>query len=172
MSLEDDEYTSLAILMEDPIWPDNLFALIEEDPEFALRPIVSLWEELEKKASFYKDAEMRFRRAIDKRAFPTGGKLGVNYFELSDGRRVKATHKENVKVDEAMFPTINQELAAIGAALNPFLKAKYELNAKTYSMLVDHEKDLEVKPIGDILRKMITTTPSAPTVEVVAKKGA
>jgi hypothetical protein len=154
----DAKSVELARLLEDKI--DQTTGEIKP---FDLMAALMEWENLGRHAKFYVEQEMIFRRAIFKRVFPEP-KLGVNSYSLGAGYILKGKHGITYKIDEALFPIIRQKLAAQNVSLDPFIKAKYELVVAAYKA-VEGDEDKN-KTIGPVLREMITTKDSAPTLEI------
>lgn len=128
---------------------------------------LAIWDEMDKEASFYKEKEMEYRKALFMAAFPTP-KKGTNTFELGGGWKLKGVHKESVKVLPEQFPLVRVALGALNYSLDDYLKVEYKLDTTAYAAIVaDEEKNALV---GKILRQMIVTGPAAPTLELVRPK--
>lgn len=135
--------------------------------EFDMSAALALWYQLEERAAFFKDWEMQFRKECFKRAFPAP-KSGVNTFALGDGYVLKGVPKVNIRIDKELFPTVRAELAAQNFALDDFLKIKYELNEANYKAACENPDTKDT--VAPIVRKMITTSEGAPTLEIALPK--
>jgi hypothetical protein len=130
---------------------------------FDMVPALVAWAGLQKWAAFFKEAEMRVRKAVFVQCFPAP-KLGVNSFPLNQGYVLKATHKINYALDEALIPLVRAELASQNIPLDPFLKVSYKLVESAYKEITADEQKNQT--IGPVLRKMITATDAAPAMEI------
>lgn len=145
--------------------------MIEDEDNKDISQGLNIWAELKDGLAFYKDWEMTFRKALDKKCFPNP-KMGTNMTPLKNGYMLTSQHKLSYKLDEAMFPWVREQLAAQNLSLDDYLKVKYELDIKAYGAVVQVESKTEAKPVGQVLREMITTTPAAPTLAIVTPKDA
>ncbi len=137
------------------------------ESDFDLQTALMLWEKLAKQSEHYKEWEMVFRKAIFNKTWPSW-KEGVNNFPLNAGYVLKGTGKINYNIDKQMIPQVGASLAAMNVALDPFLRVSYALAEGPYKKIVaDAEQN---QTIGVALRQMITTSPGAPTLEIVKPK--
>lgn len=121
--------------------------------------IAELQELLKKLAKTVNESEREMRDGICEslRVF-YGENLveGMNTYKLSNGRKLKFTHKLDRKIDESRIQLARADY--VGDDFDDLLRVKYELEKKAYDKL-DAEQKLAVS-------KMIETKPAAPTLVV------
>lgn len=128
--------------------------------------VMLTWQTLETDLAFAKKWEMEFRKKIFAHYFPSP-KSGVNNMPLPANYVLKGTPTENVKINQELMPIIKAEVEGLGYNLDTFLRWKPELGPG-YSDLRKAESESNTpNPVGTAIRKMITTTPGAPKLEIV-----
>lgn len=137
------------------------------NPEFDLQAGLILWNKLREDWAWVKDAEMMARKAIFHKTWPQW-RVGVNNYPLNNGFVLKGTGKINYSLDKAMFPEVSNGLKSMGLSIDPFLAVSYDLAVGPYNAVL---KDPQQNPtVGTILRKMITSSEGAPTLEITKSK--
>lgn len=108
--------------------------------------------------------EMAMRKAIAesvKTALGEKLKEGVNRFPMADGRKLKFTYNLDRKIDEAQIAVAREEYSKVNDApvtFDELLRVKYELAKTEWNKLGAGGKAA--------LSAMITTKPSAPTMDI------
>jgi hypothetical protein len=119
------------------------------------------WYELSKQLETIKTAEMDLRKKIFKGIF-TEPREGVNKHALTDGWILKADHKINRKVDEALLATMSPAMREKGINPDALVKWKPELVTGEYRKLTEEEMKL--------FDQVLTITEGSPQMEIVLPK--
>jgi hypothetical protein len=122
---------------------------------------IGRWNELQAQLVTIKDQEMKLRREIFAACFPAPTE-GTNKLELPEGWTMKATYKLNRSLDEAALPAVLAELRKHKVNTEELVSYKPSLSLSAY-------KKLDPRWVA-ILDQVVTTTPGAPTLELVAPK--
>jgi hypothetical protein len=122
---------------------------------------IGRWNELQAQLVTIKDQEMKLRREIFAAGFPAPTE-GTNKLELPEGWTMKATYKLNRSLDEAALPAVLAELRKHKVNTEELVSYKPSLSLSAY-------KKLDPRWVA-ILDQVVTTTPGAPTLELVAPK--
>lgn len=132
------------------------------DPNAAVtQDDLTKWYELQKELAIVKDAEMKLRNKIFKGLF-TDPREGVNKHPLAEGWILKADHKIDRKVEEALLSTLTPALREKGINPDSLVKWKPELVTAEYRKLTEEEMKL--------FDQVLTITPGTPSMEIVLPK--
>ncbi len=126
------------------------------------------WMALRDQLASVKENEMTLRQQIQNELFPDP-REGINALDLGNGWKAKLTAKTNYKLDadEDKVAAVQTAIANIGNEgsflADRLIKRKQELSVGEYNKL---END-EIKALID---SVLTTSPGAPTFEIVEPK--
>ncbi len=108
--------------------------------------------------------EMRLRKQVMEAYFPTPTE-GVNTCQLESGWEMKATHKIDRRIDEAVLPAINAELREMGVNADSLVRLKPELATTAYKTLV------QINPeAAKVFEKAMISKPASPSIELKPPK--
>lgn len=130
------------------------------------------WNAVSAEAARLKALEMHMRTAAVAAYFPTAG-AGTSNFDLGGGYTLKVVKKENYKLakDEQLDPVILkiEKLGEKGKLIaERLLKWKAEISVTEYKALSNTDKvESDIKKLID---SVLTITPGAPELEIVAPK--
>jgi hypothetical protein len=109
-------------------------------PTVTERELVLSWKLAQTRLSEIKEAELRFRKLIAQRFFPSP-KLGTNTAHITNSADIKLVHSLNYKLDQSKLEVGFNSVAAIDkAAAGRLFKWKAELNEVEYRALSDEAK--------------------------------
>ena len=126
--------------------------------------LLQQWVKAEEEAKAVKPIiakELALRKKVFT-SFLAEPKEGTNYVELSNGWRLKLTHKLNRTVDEAALPAVADLLKSKGVSIDTLVDYKPSLKLAVYRELADENKHL--------FDQALIMKPSTPTVEMVPPK--
>jgi hypothetical protein len=137
-------------------------------PTVADRDIVLSWKLAQMRLSTIKQTELRFRKLIAQRFFPSP-KLGTNTAHISNSADVKLVHSLNYRLDQSttlMMQAMNAVAAFEGEEVAKRLfKWKAELNEVEYRALSD-----DARAAFDATG-VLTITEATPVVKLVDPQG-
>lgn len=108
-----------------------------------------------------KETEMTLRKELFAELF-TAPVEGTNYTDLAGGWKAKGEYKLSRKLDVAQIAGMRTRLESIGVSIDTLVRYKPDLDITNYRALTPATLA--------VFDEMITTTPSAPTLELVPPK--
>lgn len=105
--------------------------------------------------------EQDLRKKVISTAFPEPTE-GVNFTELANGWKLKATCPVTRTVDEAAFDLLRPRLAELGVMADSLVRTKLSLETKSYRNLTDATRAL--------VDQALTIKPGSYTLELVPPK--
>lgn len=140
---------------------DPTVAPIVNPDEVVTADDLTKWYDLTKQLEVIKEAEITLRNKIFKGLFKDP-KEGVNKVDLSEGWVLKADHKINRRVDEALLTTMSAQFREQGINPDVLVKWKPELAITEFRKLTETEHKL--------FDQVLTITPGTPQMEIVLPK--
>jgi hypothetical protein len=136
-------------------------APIADPAEAVTAEDLTKWYELTKQLEAVKDLELTMRKRIFAGLFKDPVE-GVNKVNLTAGWILKADHKINRRVDEALLVTMSPQFREAGINPDVLVRWKPDLAVTEYRKLTE----LEMKLFDQVL----TITPGTPQMEIVLPK--
>ena len=120
---------------------EQTVAAIVNPDEVVTGEDITNWYDAQKKLEVLKDYELKLRNKIFKGCFKNP-REGVNKFPLTEGWILKADHKINRKVDEALLTAMAPKFREVGINPDVLVKWKPELAVSEYRKLTEEEHKL------------------------------